>query len=394
MPPVHGNAEGSFLNRSFLWGFLIAACALPGCNPKPREYDIEHIKTPIDARLHVVAVLGNASIVYRPFVKLTVAGAEIALPCVREEIPREGTKGLLAVDPAGTRIAFRCKTTEPYTLRYFASDTLIEPCQANRQLPSPTLDWTAIPTLEDAAIPLLQCYATDFGRLAVAFEARGGKAALGRFVRAAAALKDIGGPVGEEAFLKALPRLGEDDRADITRTLRSAMEDASSPIPMARAGNALSTLGELPKEPETLRKALDRCPGTSIAQECVGLLRAYARAAPRPASELACTRFANENPSNTHVSVLAAWANASVRCDAWAKAMEAENCALLTAGRSCPGAAGLHPCKPEEYRDEIAAELALQGAAAFPTDGFGHQARMRTAAGIAMGVACAEGKGP
>jgi len=141
--------------------------------------------------------------------------------------------------------------------------------------------------------------------------------------------------------------------------------------------------------PAVIAAALGRCRG-AVDDGCTALRRRDALVAPVEAARRVCDEVGGRTDFDIGPTRLAIMARGGARCEPWAARVEAAGCAETTGGRTCPGAAGAHPCTADEYRAEVDAELRLRAGEAYPeAGGFGHANRMVTAAARAMGLTCA-----
>ncbi len=224
---------------------VATVCALTlvsaACERKPREYEIARVT---NASLRVRAGVASGTGLWRPYVILVAGGREVDARCPQDALPPEGASGLLLADPSGTRVAMRCSTQGSWRVQYLLPGAVVEPCPGAQELLGPAVDWSAVASVEDEALSLLGCGASSWAPLAQHIEARGGRAALGRFARATALVAELGGVPGERAFLRALARLSDGDRAAVLAMLVTASEstDARSVV-RRRAEIALRAYG-------------------------------------------------------------------------------------------------------------------------------------------------------
>jgi hypothetical protein len=220
---------------------LALALACSGCEHKPREYEIARVS---NASLRVRAGVASGTGLWRPYVILSAGGREVDARCPQDALPPEGTSGLLLADPSGTRVAMRCSTQASWRVQYLLPGAVVEPCPGAQEWFGPSLDWSAVASVEDEALSMLACGASGWAPLAQSIESRGGQAALGRFARATALAPELGGVPGERAFLRSLARLSDADRAAVLATLVTASEstDARSVL-RRRAEIALRAYG-------------------------------------------------------------------------------------------------------------------------------------------------------
>jgi hypothetical protein len=381
------------MRRLRTW-LLVGSLLVSACG-EPDAYDVAEARQPIRAVLRVHWARRDITTRWHRVLGVKVDGGWVPVACqspVSRGIPESRAEGLLAVDAAGQRVAARCDARDAWNVYVVAGEHSFALCP-DASLTGAHLPWARVPDIETAAMQAVACGSAPFATAARALERRLGRRGLGRFVRAMAT-QSLGRPgVGETAesieadFAAAVTRVSAEDRAAVERTLLDVL---LTPREQAYTRRALRVVRlsrpELTKD--VLGELLARCGAATRDVGCDALLRRFATVAPHEASASVCALTGRVSDFDLGSLRLAVLAQAGERCAPWAERHEREACTRLQGGRTCPSG-GPRPCTAEDYRAEIAAELALPPGVGFPDASFTHQARMATAAGRAMGIGCA-----
>lgn len=378
------------MSRPTAWTFAVLA-ALTACG-KPSVRLIDARTQPVPMRLEVDHWQRDVMTKWQPFLALRGDGFRFTVVCQHEfatRLPTGPTPGLLDVEPSGRRVAVRCAPTDDWSVHVLAGESSFAMCP-NPAWSGPRVSWPTVASVDQAAVASVHCGKTGFSNAARAVERLEGQAGLGRFLRAmtgpglaALAVDDT----ARAEFTRTFERLAPDDRAAVGHALREGVLSGPDLARTSLAGGTID-LDDPAFTPAVLAAALGRCGGATRDPGCDAIFRRYATLDPAGAARVACEQAARVTDYNLGALRVAALAQAGERCEVWAARHEAASCADLVGGRECPSSAGPRPCTAEDYRAEIAAELAVPRRGQFPSDGVGHLRRMVTAAARAMRLSC------
>lgn len=378
------------------WGLGIGVVlSLVGCS-EPRPYVVDEVSAPVHATLRVRFSRRDITVPYRPVMFLEVAGASLYVECQNPyatRVPEGRTRGLLAVHPRGGYVAARCDAGDDWTIYVVSgADTFAYP--RSPLFTGPNVAWGRLPPLETLVRAALLGNTLQLEAATRVVERAEGREGLGRFLRTLATgplapgTEDPNGPA-QDAFVAALARVPEADRAAVSATLLELLLGGQgTPAQIERALRVVD-LAAPSLDVGRLRSIVEGCEAFPAHRGCADALRRLTVVAPDQAAALVCTLVGDRSDYDIGALRLAVWAYAGTRCEPWARAHEARDCADLVGGRTCPSAAGPRDCTADDYRAEVAAELARGGIPEDTIDWTGHSVRMITAAGRAMGLACA-----
>lgn len=333
---------------------------------------------------------------WQPFLVIRGADFSHSVECANPfttELPDGPTRGLLEVHPSGHFIAARCAASDPWGVYVIAGEGTFAMCP-NIAWTGARAPWGLVPDIESAALgSVIACSKTDFATAVTAVERVGGSAALGRFL--AVMLRDDFGTHGDPnaqraayaIFRSALGRISATDRDALLASVRELLVTGTTTGGASLAATTLD-LTDPAVTPAMILAGFEQCAASSYDDGCNALVRRYATIAPRDAARRICALASTTSDFNLGPLRIGVLAQVGDRCEPWAVRHESTGCNQLVGGRDCPSSAGPRPCTIDDYRAEIAAELSVPPGGSFPDPGFGHAARMVTAAARAMGIGC------
>ncbi|MEI8257738.1 MAG: hypothetical protein WCJ30_18840 [Deltaproteobacteria bacterium] len=385
---------------------LIGAAVLgSACRSRPNDIEVARIIVPVRARLYVGSWQRDSTTPYIRTLGLDVADHSIPVRCSSAggaswtsdpRLPTRPLPGALVGDETGARIAYRCAPGDPWSIVYRGATYGFVACGISA--PPGPVDWSRVPTLEEAAVALLSCPEPTFATLQAAVLEHGGPEAVSRLV-ADTAVADLA-PHGmgstlqdaEQEWLAAFRAAPPATQTTIGARLRSALLTGGAPPVALRRAATVVDLTDPSFTSEVLRARLATCGDLDASDGCAMLLRRWAAVDAPAASEFTCASLPTEW-TRIGPTALATLARAGLHCAAFAQGHEQDRCARLVGGRTCPTATNSHECSLDEQRAEVAAELAYRVGVPYPwaSEPVAHTGRLNTSAALATGVSCAGG---
>jgi hypothetical protein len=223
---------------------ILLAALSTGCG-KPHDYEIARVDSPIHARLTVSYGRRDITDAWLPGVGVVVGGMNAGLTCgnmTNDQLPRGHADGLLEADPAGGRVAARCRTGMTWEVFYFGTRTWFRTCDDLSQVFA-HVQWQRVPDYEQGAIAAMMCMLDQFRRptfatAAATIEEHEGPHGLSHFL-ASVALRDFGYYTGDPRsvdpdFVDALGRLPPLERESVIDVFAGAEQDGTLPAAIAQ----------------------------------------------------------------------------------------------------------------------------------------------------------------